>query len=82
MNIPPLPLHDQYDDQSEFELALWKREVQLMRFELFEEADIAIFKLEDAGADASAWRTYRQALRDLPDTVTEIGVVNLPVKPS
>jgi len=82
MNIPPLPLHDDYQDQSEFELALWKREVQLMRFELFEEADIAIFKLEDAGADASAWRAYRQALRDLPNTVTEVDVVNLPVKPS
>ncbi|MGA0948763.1 MAG: phage tail assembly chaperone, partial [Candidatus Puniceispirillaceae bacterium] len=29
-----------------------------------------------------AWRAYRQALRDLPNTVTEVGVVNLPVKPS
>ena len=27
-------------------------------------ADVEIYKLEDAGADATAWRQYRQALRD------------------
>ena len=35
------------------------------RMRLFEEADIEIYKLEDSGADSSAWRTYRQALRDI-----------------
>lgn len=35
------------------------------RIRLFEEADIEIYKLEDSGADSSAWRTYRQALRDI-----------------
>lgn len=38
------------------------------RNELLLLADIEIFKQEDNGQDASAWRTYRQQLRDLPST--------------
>ena len=36
------------------------------RNSLLSSADIQINILEDAGKDVSAWRTYRQALRDVP----------------
>ena len=39
--------------------------IRYMREELFVEADIAIYKLEDSGGDTTAWRTYRQELRDM-----------------
>ena len=45
------------------------------RNQLLIEADIEINKLEDLGKDSSAWRSYRQALRDS----TESWV--LPTKP-
>ena len=45
------------------------------RNQLLIEADIEINKLDDLGKDSSAWRTYRQALRDS----TESWV--LPTKP-
>lgn len=40
--------------------------IRAQRVPLFAVADIAINRLEDASADASAWRKYRQALRDVP----------------
>ena len=43
---------------------------------LLVEADITINKLEDNGQDSTAWRQYRQALRDSTITWT------LPVKPT
>lgn len=42
----------------------WDR-VRLERAPLLVEADINIFKAEDAGADTGTWRTYRQALRNI-----------------
>jgi len=33
-------------------------------------------------AQKTAWRTYRKALRDLPDTVTDLKVVNWPEPPA
>lgn len=42
-----------------------KNNIRFMREELFVEADIAIYKLEDSGGDTTAWRTYRQQLRDM-----------------
>jgi hypothetical protein len=47
---------------------------------LLEEADWQIHKLEDAGADASAWKTYRQKLRDITDA-SDIYNVTWPTKP-
>jgi len=50
-------------------------EFRAKRDELLKEADIKIFKLQDNGQDQTAWRQYRQALRDSTDTWV------LPVKP-
>jgi hypothetical protein len=55
------------------------------RQNLLEEADYKINTLVDQGADASAWRTYRQALRDITNQVTsdttDISSVTWPTKP-
>ena len=48
---------------------------------LLEEADWQIHKLEDSGGDASAWRTYRQELRDITKA-SDIYNVTFPNKPS
>ena len=40
-------------------------QVRMDRVALFVEADIKILKGEDAGTDVTAWRTYRQQLRDI-----------------
>ena len=40
-------------------------QVRAKRAGLFYEADIEVFKGEDNGLDVSAWRTYRQKLRDI-----------------
>ena len=40
--------------------------IRAQRAPLLAVADIAIFKAEDNGQDATAWRRYRQALRDIP----------------
>ena len=39
--------------------------IRAQRAPLLSEADIAIWKAEDNGQDATAWRRYRQALRDI-----------------
>jgi hypothetical protein len=51
------------------------------RIRLFEEADIEIYKLEDSGGDVSAWRTYRQALRDITKQ-SDPSNLTWPTKPS
>jgi hypothetical protein len=48
---------------------------------LFEEADIEIYKLEDSGANTSAWRNYRQALRDITKQ-SDPSNLTWPTKPS
>lgn len=50
-------------------------EFRTERDALIREADIEIFKLEDNNLDSTAWREYRQALRDSTLTWT------LPTKP-
>lgn len=45
------------------------------------EADIEINKLEDQALDASAWRTYRQALRDIPQNQADPNNITWPTKP-
>ena len=51
---------DATDDQKLEQVRLW-RNAQLARTDWTQVAD--------APVDASAWATYRQALRDLPDTI-------------
>ena len=43
-----------------------------MRAPLLADADIEINKLEDAGSDSSAMRTYRQALRDITEPYKKV----------
>mgnify|MGYP003122778637 CR=1 FL=1 len=47
-------------------------ELSLLRAPLLTEADVEINKLEDNGGDSSAWRTYRQALRDITETYKKV----------
>lgn len=64
---------------------LLKGDLRSSRERLLEEADYKINTLVDQGADASAWRTYRQALRDITNQVTsdttDISSVTWPTKP-
>jgi hypothetical protein len=46
--------------------------VRTARASLLSEADIEINKLEDTSGDSSAWRTYRQALRDVTATYKKV----------
>ena len=59
-----------------------KKEVlRSQRTKLLLEADHKIFALEDVSGDTSAWKTYRQALRDLP-AQSGFPDVDFPTKPS
>ena len=64
---------------------LFKGDLRSSRERLLEEADYKINTLVDQGADASEWRTYRQALRDITNQVTadttNISSVTWPTKP-
>jgi len=51
------------------------------RTPLLEEADYKINTLVDNGADATAWRKYRQELRDITNT-SDLDNVTFPTKPS
>ena len=57
---------DQVIRQAKMETLLVPREA------LLKEADIEINKLEDASQDTSAWRTYRQALRDVTEPYKKV----------
>jgi hypothetical protein len=59
---------------------LWT-EVRVHRNKLLKEADIQINLAEDTTADATPWRNYRQALRDLPGTTDNPTTVVWPTKP-
>ena len=54
--------------------------IRQAREPLLQEADIAIFKLEDAGSDTAAWRTYRQALR-VVTAQSDLDNISWPTKP-
>ncbi len=61
---------EQYEKQKVIDRDNYKPEklkdgIRGEREALLEEADIEIFKLEDNGGDTSAWRKYRQELRDI-----------------
>ena len=53
----------------------------MQREPLLLEADHKINTLVDSGADATAWRTYRQELRDITNT-SDLDNVTFPTKPS
>ncbi|CAH7218076.1 hypothetical protein VCHA54P489_330047 [Vibrio chagasii] len=57
-------------------------EVRKAREQLFKEADDLINMALDLGKDASAFRQYRQALRDIPQTYSNPEDVVWPQKPS
>ena len=56
-----------------------KESLRIDREPLLEEADWQIHKIEDASGDASAWRSYRQKLREITDG--DIYNVTWPAKP-
>ena len=58
-----------------------KEQIRAIRESLFGEADIAIYKLEDSGGDTTAWRKYRQQLRDMTDQ-DDLDNPIYPTKPS
>ena len=58
-----------------------KNALRATRISLLEEADWQIHKIEDADGDSSAWRTYRQQLRDITKA-SDIYNVTWPTKPS
>ena len=62
------------------ELDRKKDKIRKTRTPLLNEADIAIFKIEDAGGDTSAWRQYRIDLRNITDQA-DLDNVTWPTKP-
>lgn len=59
----------------------WKLErLRLYRDELLKETDFRV--LEDAPGDRTAWFEYRQALRDLPSSVTDSSEIVFPEQPN
>ena len=56
------------------------QEIRSQREKLFPEADFKINMLLDTNADASSWKTYRQALRDI--TKGSLDNPTWPTKPS
>tara|TARA_R110000737_G_scaffold308598_1_gene316666 strand:- start:89 stop:307 length:219 start_codon:yes stop_codon:yes gene_type:complete len=67
----------EYHEVAEHELD----KIRLERERFLHEADIEILKLEDAGLDTSAWRTYRQVLRDITKNSTFAHLVQWPAHP-
>lgn len=67
--------HKEYVDNSQ------KDFLRRKRIELLSEADWQINKVEDAGGDTSAWRSYRQQLRDITNAA-DVYNVTWPTKPS
>ena len=63
------------EKQGKLELIRVKREPLLL------ESDHKINTLVDNGGDATAWRTYRQELRDITNT-EDLDNVTFPTKPS
>lgn len=73
---PPPHVHE-FSSIVGYELA----KIRFEREPRLKKADIEILKREDAGLDSSAWRTYRQALRDITNTPTYVHLVQWPVEP-
>ena len=58
-----------------------KENIRFEREPLLQEADYKINTLVDNNQDASAWRTYRQELRDITKA-SDLNNVTSPTKPS
>tara|TARA_A100001391_G_scaffold193399_1_gene168617 strand:+ start:291 stop:581 length:291 start_codon:yes stop_codon:yes gene_type:complete len=58
-----------------------KDKLRVLREPLLQEADFAIFKLEDSGKDTTQWRKYRQDLRDITGQ-SDVFNATFPTKPS
>lgn len=56
-------------------------EIRSHRNQLLKQADIQINLLEDNNQDATAYRNYRQQLRDLPTTSEDPNSLVWPTKP-
>ena len=56
-------------------------EARAQRAVLLAKADFAVNRGEDNGIDTKAWRTYRQALRDLTDQPSFPASITWPVAP-
>lgn len=72
------------EQDAEYQASLDSIEMSNVRFKreaLLAEADWQIHKLEDSSGDPSAWRTYRQQLRDITKA-EDIHNVTWPTKPS
>jgi hypothetical protein len=57
----------------------WER-IRIWRDKLLKDSDVKM--VEDAPWDKSAWATYRQALRDLPTTVSDPAEIVFPKPPT
>ncbi len=68
-------------DEGEAESDAMARIARISRADLLSMADVSINRLEDAGADTSAWRAYRQALRDVPQQAGFPASINWPTAP-
>ena len=71
------------EQDAEYQASLDANQLEAIRnerYHLLQEADWQIHKIEDASGDSSAWRTYRQALRDITKA-SDIYNVTWPSKP-
>ena len=69
-----------YQDNDAVKTARWT-ELKALRNTLFIEADNLVNTAEDKGIDATPFRQYRQALRDIPQTFNDALDVVWPIKP-
>jgi hypothetical protein len=80
---PTLQQLDQYNDIVDFNHAL--SNLRAKRDALLNETDYIVIKAKETGATIpTAWKTYRQALRDITEgltTVEEVEAVVFPQKP-
>lgn len=74
-------MNDQIPTLEQLHAQLWK-EIRVHRNGLLKTADIKINVKEDAGTDATTWRTYRKKLRDMPTTTADPTKVVWPKKPA
>jgi len=81
MNFEHLTNFETCEVYADADIRNWRNLVRDERVGLLQEADYKINMLLDAGEDVSAWRTYRQQLRDVTNNITEVDVVTWPVKP-
>ena len=73
--VKGVPAHYRIKKHSKADQALRQAkidELSILRQSLLVEADIEINKLVDNGQDASAFRTYRQALRDITESYKKV----------